>query len=517
MKTAYINLTIPFKRANAFIVENGYFTHVGQKHQILRQDIDEIIDMQDQTIMPAFHDSHMHLLGLGFQRSIFDASIHKSIKSILKAMKDIDKPFILGRGFHEATMAENRSLTKDDLNHVSMTKPVVVYRACGHVLFANQRAIDLALEKNPSFKSEHMHEGIFKEEDMDFIKAIFPVPSKEELSRYILKAQAHLHKHGITSVGSDDYHIFETLNYKTVREVFKSLVEKDELKLNVLQQANLPKLTDLEDYIKRGYAHERFGSFEEGPLKLLADGSLGGHSAYMKAPYADKNTRGIEIFDYEALMTRIELARKKKMDFAIHAIGDQTVETLINIKEALGDDPLKYRDSIIHAQLADFDQIKRMAKLNLGAQTQPIFLNSDIPIIESRLQDRAKETYLFKSMISENIQTTISTDAPIEGVNPFENIYAAVSRKSIKHPNYRPFLASEAMTIKEALKAYTETPAYFAYKSQKIGQIKTGFEADFIQVKGFDSRKPNHLLKTSVLKTYHKGKCVYDRAKGKAA
>ena len=512
MRQAYINLHMPFTQNNAFIIEDGHFTLVGRKGTILRQNIDEIIDLQDKTILPAFHDSHMHLLGLGWQRSIFDVAKLNSIEAIQATGKKRPEQFIMGRGFHEQTTEEKRSLNKQDLDAISTEKPIVIYRACGHVLFANSKAIEMALALQPKFTSEWFDEGIFKEEDMDFIKAIFPTPSLVEIKGYILNAQAHLLKNGITSVGSDDYHIFETVPYETVKKAFKTLVDEGRLKLNVLEQVNLPKIADLKDYLKKGYAHESYGTFTEGPLKLLADGSLGGHSAYMKAPYADKDTKGIEIFNQAALKERIELARSKRMDFAIHAIGDQTAETIIDIKASFNDDPLAYRDSIIHAQLCDTAQIKRMGELNLGAQTQPIFLNSDIPIIEERLGARAQKTYLFNTMINEGVLTTLSTDAPIEDVNPFENLYAATTRKSIKHPDYPPFLKEEAIPIRQALKAYTITPAYFAYKSKKIGAIKKGYEADFIVVDHFNPQNPKSFLKTDVLKTFHAGRCVFEKA-----
>lgn len=512
MRQAYINFKMPFTQNNAFIIEDGHFVLVGRKGTILRQNIDEIIDLQDKTVLPAFHDSHMHLVGLGWQRSIFDVAQYDSIQAMQSAGKKRKEAFILGRGFHEQTTKEKRSLNKQDLDAISTVKPIVIYRACGHVLFANSKAIELAHALNPKFSSELIKTGIFKEADMDFIKAIFPTPSLKDIKSYIENAQANLLENGITSVGSDDYHIFATVPYETIKQAFKALVDEDKLKLNVLEQVNLPKLSDLKDYLKKGYAHENYGTFTEGPLKLLADGSLGGHSAYMKEPYADKDTRGIEIFDKEALRTRIELARTKHMDFAIHAIGDQTTQTLIDLKACFNDDPLAYRDAIIHAQLSDHAQIQRMAELNLGAQIQPIFLNSDIPIIEDRLGNRAQETYLFNTMIKSGLPTTISTDAPIEAVNPFENLYCATTRKSIKHPDKPPFLASEAIPIQQALKAYTKTPAYFAYKSTKIGQIKKGYEADFIVVDHFNPKRPQSFLKTEILKTFHLGQCVFKKA-----
>jgi len=121
------------------------------------------------------------------------------------------------------------------------------------------------------------------------------------------------------------------------------------------------------------------------------------------------------------------------------------------------------RHSIIHAQLANHSQIERMKKLDVGAQTQPIFLNSDIPIIASRLGERKEETYLFHTMYEKGIVTTISTDCPVEPLSPFKNLYCATTRKSIKHEELPGFILNEAFALKDALKCYTEIPYYLSY------------------------------------------------------
>ncbi len=516
MKKAYINAVIPYTSHDAFVVEEGMFKSVGRKSRILNVDIDEIIDLKHQTVLPGFNDSHMHLLGLGWQMSLLDTTLYHTIDEIIKAAQKFEEPIIIGRGFHEENVKEKRPLNKTELNAISSDKPVIIYRACGHVVFANDVAIERANQQNSITASEdsyHMETGVFKEDAIKHILSIVANPDQTQIKHYMLNAQAHLLKHGITAIGSDDFHIFKGLPFEVVNDAYKDLVKDNKLHLNVLQQVNLPNIDDLTRFLASSEAKARYGTYHLGPLKILADGSLGGRSAYMKTPYHDDpSTKGIEIFDHDALLKRIQLARTKQMDFAIHAIGDQTIETLINIKETLNDtDTNPYRDSIIHAQLADYAQIKRMKEAKLGAQTQPIFLNSDIPIIQERLGERALETYLFKTMINTLPHTTISTDAPIEHVNPFENLYTAITRKSIKHPDLDPFLPKEALPLNRALKAYTATPAQYFYLENALGKIKSGYQADFIIVEGLNINEPDSLLNTTVKQTYHQGLCVYSK------
>ncbi len=517
MRTAYINMTIPFSAHNAFIVENNTFVKVGRKAAILREPIDEIVDLKDKTVFPGFHDSHMHLMGLGWMQAMFNASKHSSISALIEAAKAHHANPLVGRGFHESQTSENRMLTRHDLDQITTDIPIVIYRVCGHMISVNSKAIEIAKSQNGNISypedSYNLEKGIFKEEAMQYVLSILPVPDADLIEAYILDAQKTLLSHGVTSVGSDDFHI-SAAPYERVYDVFKSIASNGKLKLNVLQQVNLPNLAVFEDFLEKGYANKQHGLYKNGPLKLLADGSLGARSAYLREPYSDDpSTRGIAIFDEEKLKQHIFKACEYDMDFAIHGIGDGIIEAIMNAKEAaLENYSTPRRDSIIHAQLADHDQIKRMKSLNLGAQTQPIFIASDIPIIESRMGERANETYLFNSMIDLDIPTTVSTDAPIESTNPFENIYTAVTRKSFKHPEASPFIESEKMSLKRAIEAYTQTPSYFSYQSDSLGKIQKGYQADFIVVEGFDKSNIESLLSTSVLKTYKQGQLVFEKS-----
>lgn len=517
MKQAYINAAIPFSNHDAFIVEEGMFTHVGKKASILNQSIDEIIDLKNQTVFPGFHDSHMHLVGLGMMQSIFNASNHKTIEALIEQAKMVEMNPLVGRGFHESTIEDGRMLNKADLDKISTDKPVIIYRVCGHMVVANSKAIEIATAQNgpiPYQKDSYdLNEGLFKEEAMQYVLSIIPIPDESIIESYVLSAQETLLSHGVTSVGSDDFHVTKA-HYETVLNVLKTLSESGKLKLNVYEQVNLPNIDDFNDFLEKGYALQNYGLYKHGPLKLLADGSLGARSAYMKTPYADDpSTQGIAIFDKEKLIKHFKKASEYQMDFAIHGIGDGTIEAIMDAKEYILEiDDAKKRDSIIHAQLASHDQIKRMKSLDLGAQTQPIFIASDVPIIETRLgETRAQETYLFHTMIKNGIPTTISTDAPIESTNPFENLYVAVTRRSFKHPKHAPFIRKEAIPLSKAIKAYTEIPAYFTYQEKTLGKIQKGFQADFIVVQNFNPKVMESLLKTEVVKTYKQGTIVYER------
>ncbi len=511
MKKAYINANIPYSKANAFIVENGRFTAVGTKQTILKKDIDTVIDLNDYTVLPGFHDSHLHVLGIGKSMNMEDLSKDTSIEGLITRLKTSDKNPLIGRGFHESQFKENRSVTKHDLNKISTEKAIVLYRVCGHMVVANDKAIEQAKTQKPfplDKTAYNLETGIFKEDAIAWIMQVSGKVTKSRIQEEVLKAQKALLSQGVTAVGSDDFAMYD-VPFEVILEAIQELDDTHQLKLRILEQANLPNIEDLKRFIDKKYVKRTFNRYRMGPLKLLADGSLGARSAYMREPYTDQATRGIRVFPKETLSALITLADQAGMDSAIHAIGDAMIDELLDVFENL--DPQTRTDrrhSIIHAQLADKAQIARMLQLDIGAQTQPIFLNADIPILESALGERRTETYLFYTMKKSGVKTTISTDAPVENSNPFENLYVATTRKSIKHKTYQPFLPEEAFPLNEAIEAYTYTPAYYSYQEHELGKIKKGYLADFIVVKKFGAKRLRH---TEVLNTYIEGECVYQK------
>lgn len=515
LKTAYIHAKLRHPHHDAFIVENGQFTVFGKTIHVLKHDYDTVVDLAHHHVLPGFHDSHLHVLGIGMIRGIFSAAGFARIDALIEAARNHPADPLIGRGYHESQFTPSRSLVRTDLDQISTEKPVIIYRVCGHMATANTVALQAAKQLGHPLPADpdsfDLESGIFKEEAIEWLTRIVPHPSHEQLTHELLDAQAYLLSLGVTAVGSDDFAIYK-MPFEPVTDAIEALDAAGRLKIRLYEQANLPVLEDLQRFIAKGYPGKRFNRYRIGPLKLLADGSLGARSAYMSQPYQDRNTRGIRVFSPERLATLVQTAMAAGMDFAIHAIGDQMVEELCELAETFPEETrMRHRHSIIHAQLARRDQIDRMQRLNLGAQTQPIFINADLPVLPVALGERMRDSYLFGSMLRAGVLTTIGTDAPVESPSPFENLYVAMTRRSIRHPELGVFLHDEALTFDEAISAYTHLPAYLTYDEARLGRLKAGYRADFIVVKGLIPARPDSLLQTHVLQTYIDGECVYQR------
>jgi hypothetical protein len=458
--------------------------------------------------IPAFIDSHLHFLGMGYVAYLYDLKGFGSIEALIKTIKN--KPSssqIIGRGWNQEHFKEQRMLNKHDLNQISQTIPVVMIRTCGHVLVVNDKMLEMAkIDASTVYHGTGAIDfelGIFSEDAIHLIYEAYPTPTKEDLIKYLVKANQICLANGITHVASDDFQIFP-IPFEDIIDLFNECYEKDLIQVRVVEQANMRTLAMLQRFIAKGYVNKNFGKWRMGPLKLLADGSLGGRTALLKEPYSDDSTnRGIQTYANNDLYDMVALAEQHGMDVVIHAIGDHAIDLATDaIIHALEKSKrVDHCHAIIHAQLATVAQIKRMKAYNIGAIIQPIFLNSDIEMVVQRIGERSKEAYLFKSMDTLGLPVGFSTDTPIENVNPFENIYCAVSRKSIDHPTLDSYLPQEGYTVEAALSCYQERNLRYVYLDTLHDEIILDKDPRLCSVE--------ELKNIKVLKTFIDGKMVF--------
>lgn len=460
--------------------------------------------------MKAFIDSHLHFLGMGYVAYLIELKHENSIQDIISKVQSMNhQSMIIGRGWNQEHFKEKRMLTKHDLNQISKELPVVMIRTCGHVLAVNDKMLQLAgIDENYQYKgtgSIDFKTGIISEDAINLIYQSYPRPTKADLKKYLVKANEICLKNGITKVASDDFQIFP-ISFEEIIDVIKECYDENLIQVEITEQANLRTYDMLKTFIDKGYVNQNYGKYKMGPLKLLSDGSLGGRTARLKLPYSDDPmNQGILTYSYDELFKMVHLADRYQMDSVIHAIGDEAIEVAIQaiIASLKITKRMNHRHAIIHAQLATLEQIDLMKTWHIGAIIQPIFLNSDIEIVESRIGQRQFSSYLFHSMYLSGLKVGFSTDTPIENVNPLENIYAAVSRKSQSRPELDAFLKNEAYTIDEALHCYIDQNLKYVYEEAQNDEVLLSSD---IHVN--DHSK---LLNIDILETKINGKTVYKK------
>jgi predicted amidohydrolase YtcJ len=433
--------------------------------------------------------------------------------------------WFVGEGWNQDYFEdEKRFPTRHDLDRITTEHPVMIQRACGHIGCLNSKALELfdmstkeAVEYRKYAETDKTGAltGVIKENLFDYFKSKLPAPSVETLTDMMIEYQKDMFEAGITSVQSDEYNYVPEGFFFTLQELLCIAAEERRLKLRLSSQALYFKPEALAYAFEKGYDHT-FGNdtLHISATKLLADGSLGARTAYMRQPYADDpSTRGLSMFTQAELDEMVAISHRNNTPAIIHAIGDGAIEMCLNaIEKARKAMPyLAPRHGIVHCQVTDKALIHRFKELDVIAYIQPVFIDYDMNIIYDRVgRDLAESSYAWKDYKELGIHHPFGTDCPVEAYNPFLGIYCAVTRKGL-HGN-GPYLPEQAMTAEDAVYAYTAEGAYASGHEHIKGKIREGLLADFAVLdRDLFRISPEEIKDVKVERTYVGGECVYVR------
>lgn len=456
----------------------------------LESSYDQIIDLKGRVVLPGFNDSHLHLLNYGYTLEKMDLTKLTSIDEIIEAGKEFiaKRPAgtlncLLGRGWNQDKLIENRFPTREDLDKISTEIPVILTRVCGHIAVCNSKA--LTRINSEALKNNHninVEKGTFVEDALSVIYGIIPPPSVEAMKNMISNTCKELLSYGITSVQTDDFDAMPNKSFENVIKAYTELLQEDNLPVRIYEQCLFENLEAFKEFIKKGYKTGQGNDFFKiGPLKLLLDGALGGRTALLREAYSDDAENcGIGIYTQEELNEYIKVAHDNGFQTAAHCIGDKAMDLYINALENL-QVPLKEgRHGIVHCQITSKDIIEKIKKLDIMAYIQPIFLDYDMHIVEDRVGARYKESYAFKTMDDLGINLSIGSDAPVVHFSPFENIYSAVCRKDLAGFPEGGFMPEEKLSLERALKLFTSGSAYCSFEENLKGTLELGKVADLV-------------------------------------
>ncbi|MBR2000788.1 MAG: amidohydrolase family protein, partial [Firmicutes bacterium] len=289
---------------------------------------------------------------------------------------------------------------------------------------------------------------------------------------------------GITCCQSDDLKAIPAAPWRTVIQAYKNLEAKGEMPVRIYEQCLCGTVAEYEEFLAEGHRTGQGDIFKIGPLKLLLDGSLGARTAALTKPYVGTEDQyGILVHSQETMNEFVTLAQKNDMQIAVHCIGDKAMEvTLEAVEVANAAYPrTDCRHGIVHAQLTTKEILERMAKDEIVAYIQPVFVPTDMDITEARVgYDWMQETYAWKTMNDLGILTVGGSDAPVESFDVMDNLYFAVTRQKKNGFPEGGWLPHEKVSAYEAVEMFTTHAAKAMFSENELGQVKEGFKADLV-------------------------------------
>jgi len=506
----------PLRVFDGFVIVNGRVFYVGSSDDVLRISKGlggDVIDLSGRVVLPGFIDAHVHLDSLGESLSSLDLRGVRSIKELKERLRDFavrnrGRYWVLGRGWDQELFDEGRWPTRWDVDEVVGDRPVVLTRTCGHVALLNTKALEV-LEIPERFKnSPHVVRddsgvptGIIKEDVMKYVWARVE-RSLDEVIEDLLSAINHALMNGVTTVG------FVSCDLRTLYAL--QLIKLTYgLPIRVMIYLDIGSLNVVKEFgVVRGLGDDFLKILG---VKLFADGSLGARTALLTKPYSDEpDTYGSELISEDELIKIIKEVTPYKLQIALHAIGDKAIDIALNAyRKALGN-VAAYRHRIEHASVIRLDQVKYARDLGIVVVTQPHFVLSDWWVVQRVGEERASWVYPLNTIYTAGIPMAFSTDSPVEPINPWETVYAAVSRGSYDGiPLYR-YSPNEVLQVTDALHIYTVGSAYALFAENYLGTLEPGKYADFIIVdKDPLEVNPKEVRNIRILATYVNGLEVY--------
>ncbi len=459
----------------------------------------EVRDFGPATLVPGFIDAHAHPLMYGQMMSWVDCgpdkagSIPEIVALLLEAAEKIPNGLpVRGYGYEHRNLAEERHPTRFELDAVAIDREVYLMNASGHGGVVNSHTLALngitADTPNPQggeFFCDGSGELTGELSDaacniltgVDGVKIGHHGPNfhladePAEHLRQLGVAQESFLSGGVTSIGDAQVSRREF-------DMYLRLAEQNQLKVRVSMYL-LSHLLD--DALDIGL-HGQFGNarLSFAGIKLYADGTLGGWTAYFPDGYVGDPCRTGQLYhepaEYKKLVGRAHAAG---LQTATHAQSPTAIEMVIDsIEAAQAQRPdADARHRIEHCGLPTLEQIGRMAAAGIRPVNQPQHYYNWGEGVQQAIGTPGERFNPLGEFIEAGVPVTISSDAPVAEPRPLEAIQAAVTR--VTRNGHKLGADNLCITAGEALAAHTINAATALGREDDLGSLSVGKKADF--------------------------------------
>ncbi|MFP6625288.1 MAG: amidohydrolase [Myxococcota bacterium] len=488
----------------------------------------EVIDLDGRTIVPGFIDAHGHYPGAGLAAVFVDLNSPpigsvESIENLVtllsqRAAETPEGEWILGIGYDDTLMLEQRHPTRHDLDRASTRHPVGVLHISGHLGVANTAALEVSgiSAETPDPQGglirreddSRRPNGVLEETATQPITARL-VPGFMDVLRMLERANELYLEQGLTTAQSGAtavglVRLFDWASWLGLVPlrliVWPTPAAADSLLAGELEAGQWDPLR-----------------LRVGAVKMIADGSIQGYTGYLREPYRippgdDPFYRGYPRIPRDELIERVQRYHGAGLQLAIHGNGDASIDDILDaIELAQAESPrADARHIVIHAQMTRDDQLDRMKRLGVlpsffslhtfywGDRHRRIFMGPE----------RAARMSPAKSAQARGVRFTIHCDTPVVPMEPLRLVWAAVNRKTRSD-----FTLGEAERISpmQALAAVTIDAAWQHFEEDVKGSLEPGKLADFVILSRSPLDDPETIDEIEVIETVIGGRRVYRR------
>lgn len=490
------------------------------------------IDLKGKTMLPGLYECHGHfqLASNGENNKVDLAAAPlgemETIDQCIEALKrqrdstPDDMP-VYGWRFDNTGMEDNRHLYREDLDKVSIDRPVIVNHISHHLVYLNSKALELfgitkdtdnppggVIQKDVKTGEPN---GILEETAQKITekssKMIMDIDYPNEDARFEdwKKMSLKYASLGVTTANDAVCYLGHALQYQKA-------TEKGYFKIRLTIN---PVFTDYEKVIQ---SCQNNPYFTVGGAKLFQDGSIQGYTAYLKEPFhiqpPGKNDYcGYSVYSKEQLKAFVFDAQEKGWQVVVHNCGDAGLEEFISAVEhaeqVFGKKDLRH--VALHCIVVQEQQLDRIVKLDMIASffVDHVFFWGDKHREKFLGEQRTEYLCPMNSAIKKGIVSNMHCDNPAGPELPFLSMWSAIVRKT---RNGEVIGDSERISVMDALRSFTIDAAYQFYEENTKGSIEPEKYADLIIIDKDILRIPVDQIKDiEVLETYVDGELVFKK------
>ncbi|MBO0329853.1 amidohydrolase [[Muricauda] lutisoli] len=524
----------------ALVETDGEIVFVGSKADALDRFTEEVnqIDLQGNTLAPAFLDAHGHFFSVGFTSLCANilpppdgpGANFGTIVATLTEFKDSEDGkylveklgWIIGNGYDDSQLEEGDHPKAVDLDQVSTELPVIILHQSGHLGSINTKAMEIlgftkdtpdpdggALRRD----DEGNPNGVLEEAGL--FNVLFPIFAKmdaELAMQCIQKGQEEYAKKGYLTAQDG----------RSTTDQVALLIAGAKNSSFYIDVVAYPDITLGTDYLEEGEyvpSHSYKNKFRIGGVKLTLDGSPQGKTAWLTDCYFENPEgrsgcyKGYPVMDDEAAIGYVKTAFKNKWQMLCHSNGDAAIDQYLMAVEAAQEEfgyP-DHRTVLIHGQTLRKDQIPDLVKFDIYPSLFPMhtFYWGDWHRESVLGEPRADYISPCRDVLDAGLNLTSHHDAPVTFPNSMRVLDATVNRVTrsgqVLGPNQR-------ISPYEGLKTLTIWAANQYFEEDTKGTLTVGKLADLVILdKNPLKIDPLDIHTIEVLESIKEGETVFKR------
>jgi predicted amidohydrolase YtcJ len=530
-KIATVDATNRFLQALA--ARDGKIVGLGADHDLdaLIGPQTRVIDLDGKTVVPGIVDSHCHPDSYAVRLVKWHRVGPEAIATRAELLALIDRTTRISpkdRWFVGYRLNERKSggyPTLAELDRAGNGRPVFILRTDGHLALANSAAFSACgvghNAEDPPFgrfdrdPTTDAFTGLVRETAAHiFLNRIHADDSEADIADGLDKVFAEALSHGITS-------LYNSLTPSQAIRAYQKMKREQRLALRMGIIAS-GREDGLVEHLQASGIRSGFG---DDWLRLIAvewcpDCSTSGRTAAYYEPYVGQrvlgepeNNCGMLLYEAEDLARRAIAAHKSGLLVCIEGVGDRGIDFALDaIEAALRAAPRDdHRMRVEHCCYVTPEMIDRIAKLGVVDSSATGFMYDLGDAYAANRGDAAMRwMWPHRTLIDRGIPAPGHSDFAVCRVNPWAAMWSMVTRRS---ESGRSLDGAEAITVAEALRAYTWLGAYSGFEESVKGSLELGKLADFVVLdRDIFTRPADELRETKALSTWVDGKLAAGHA-----